>query len=155
MRSTCGDGLVDAGGGEHCEGAAGGDAARGGDGAGGATLATGAGGIATTSDPGLHVRLRSLTLGSISLTDVEALVAKLGVARTASELKALSDRNLARFVREELYPFSRHYRRVFDGAGVDLDTNGDQICPDSVGDAVAQGGHEHLSGSDRVEKQGW
>jgi phenylacetate-coenzyme A ligase PaaK-like adenylate-forming protein len=36
----------------------------------------------------------------------------------APELKALSNRNLARFVREELYPFSRHYRRVFDVAGV-------------------------------------
>lgn len=34
----------------------------------------------------------------------------------ASELHALQDRALARFVREELYPFSTHYRRVFDEA---------------------------------------
>ena len=39
--------------------------------------------------------------------------------RPASELKALQDRNLARYVREELYPFSSHYRRLFDGAGVE------------------------------------
>lgn len=36
----------------------------------------------------------------------------------ARELRALQDRTLARFVREELYPFSAHYRRVFDAAGV-------------------------------------
>jgi phenylacetate-coenzyme A ligase PaaK-like adenylate-forming protein len=36
----------------------------------------------------------------------------------ASESKALQDRLLARYVREELYPFSRYYSRVFDDAGV-------------------------------------
>jgi phenylacetate-coenzyme A ligase PaaK-like adenylate-forming protein len=36
-----------------------------------------------------------------------------------AEIRALQDRALAQFVREELYPFSRHYRRVFDEAGVD------------------------------------
>ena len=37
----------------------------------------------------------------------------------APELRALQDRLLARYVREELYPFSPRYRRVFDEAGVD------------------------------------
>jgi phenylacetate-CoA ligase len=37
----------------------------------------------------------------------------------AGELRSLQDRLLARYVREELYPFSRHYRRVFDEAGID------------------------------------
>jgi len=37
----------------------------------------------------------------------------------AAELKALRDRNLARYVREELYPFSQHYRRLFGQAGLD------------------------------------
>jgi len=42
------------------------------------------------------------------------------LARTpAAQLRALQDRTLARYVREELYPFSAHYRRVFDEAGVD------------------------------------
>lgn len=36
----------------------------------------------------------------------------------ASELRALQDRALRRFVREELYPFSAWYRRRFDAAGV-------------------------------------
>ncbi len=36
----------------------------------------------------------------------------------ASELREVQDRALARFVREELYPFSAHYRGVFDAAGV-------------------------------------
>lgn len=40
----------------------------------------------------------------------------------ATELKALQDARLARFVREELYPFSRHYRRVFDAANVAPDS---------------------------------
>jgi phenylacetate-coenzyme A ligase PaaK-like adenylate-forming protein len=35
-----------------------------------------------------------------------------------SELQDLQNRALARFVREELYPFSAHYRRVFDQAGI-------------------------------------
>jgi phenylacetate-coenzyme A ligase PaaK-like adenylate-forming protein len=42
----------------------------------------------------------------------------LGQTSTA-DLKRLADEQLTRFVREELYPFSRHYRRVFDEAGVD------------------------------------
>ena len=33
-------------------------------------------------------------------------------------LRAIQDGHLARFVKEELYPFSAHYRRVFDQAGV-------------------------------------
>ena len=37
----------------------------------------------------------------------------------AAELRERQDRLLARYVREELYPFSAHYRRVFDEAGVD------------------------------------
>ncbi len=37
----------------------------------------------------------------------------------AAELKRVQDETLARYVREELYPFSAHYRRVFDEAGVD------------------------------------
>lgn len=37
---------------------------------------------------------------------------------TPAELDRLQARTLARFVREELYPFSAHYRRVFDAAGV-------------------------------------
>ncbi len=42
------------------------------------------------------------------------------LARTpASELRNIQDRALARLVREELYPFSAWYRRVFDEAGVD------------------------------------
>ena len=36
----------------------------------------------------------------------------------AAELRAIADRNLARYVREELYPFSSHYRRLMDEAGV-------------------------------------
>ncbi|HVS19012.1 MAG TPA: AMP-binding protein [Planctomycetota bacterium] len=36
----------------------------------------------------------------------------------AAELRRLADLNLARYVREELYPFSAHYRRVMDAAGV-------------------------------------
>ncbi len=36
----------------------------------------------------------------------------------AKEIRALQDRLLARFVREELYPFSAHYRKVFDAAGI-------------------------------------
>jgi phenylacetate-coenzyme A ligase PaaK-like adenylate-forming protein len=41
------------------------------------------------------------------------------LARTpAAELKRIQDDTLARYVREELYPFSTHYRRVFDAAGV-------------------------------------
>ena len=41
------------------------------------------------------------------------------LARTpAAELKRIQDAALARYVREELYPFSAHYRRVFDAAGV-------------------------------------
>jgi phenylacetate-CoA ligase len=36
----------------------------------------------------------------------------------AAQLRRLQDENLARYVREELYPFSTHYRRVFDRAGV-------------------------------------
>ena len=36
----------------------------------------------------------------------------------ARDLHAVQDAALARFVREELYPFSAHYRRVFDEAGV-------------------------------------
>ncbi len=39
--------------------------------------------------------------------------------RPAHELRAAQDRLLSRYVREELYPFSAHYRRVFDQAGVD------------------------------------
>jgi phenylacetate-coenzyme A ligase PaaK-like adenylate-forming protein len=35
-----------------------------------------------------------------------------------AELRRLQDDALARFVREELYPFSAHYRRVMDAAGV-------------------------------------
>jgi phenylacetate-coenzyme A ligase PaaK-like adenylate-forming protein len=37
----------------------------------------------------------------------------------AAELRRLGDETLARFVRQELYPFSRHYRRLFDQAAVD------------------------------------
>jgi phenylacetate-coenzyme A ligase PaaK-like adenylate-forming protein len=37
----------------------------------------------------------------------------------AAELKRVQDERLASYVREELYPFSAHYRRVFDEAGVD------------------------------------
>jgi phenylacetate-coenzyme A ligase PaaK-like adenylate-forming protein len=37
---------------------------------------------------------------------------------SAADLRRLQDRALAQFVREELYPFSAHYRRVFDAAGV-------------------------------------
>jgi phenylacetate-coenzyme A ligase PaaK-like adenylate-forming protein len=37
----------------------------------------------------------------------------------AAELKRIQNETLARYVREELYPFSAHYRRVFDQAGVD------------------------------------
>ena len=41
------------------------------------------------------------------------------LARTSpAELRDLQDRALARYVREELYPFSAHYRRVFDEAGI-------------------------------------
>lgn len=36
----------------------------------------------------------------------------------ASELRDLQDRLFARYVREELYPFSAHYRRVFDENGI-------------------------------------
>src|SRR5262245_3186636 len=36
----------------------------------------------------------------------------------AQELRDLQDRLFARYVREELYPFSAHYRRVFDQAGI-------------------------------------
>jgi phenylacetate-coenzyme A ligase PaaK-like adenylate-forming protein len=36
----------------------------------------------------------------------------------AAELRRIADANLARYVREELYPFSTHYRRVMDQAGV-------------------------------------
>ena len=36
----------------------------------------------------------------------------------AAELRRMQDAQLARYVREELYPFSVHYRRVFDEAGV-------------------------------------
>jgi len=36
----------------------------------------------------------------------------------AAELRQMADANLARYVREELYPFSTHYRRVMDAAGV-------------------------------------
>jgi len=35
-----------------------------------------------------------------------------------ADLRRLQDDGLARYVREELYPFSAHYRRVFDAAGV-------------------------------------
>lgn len=35
-----------------------------------------------------------------------------------ADLQDLQDRTLARFVRTELYPFSAHYRRVFDEAGI-------------------------------------
>lgn len=35
------------------------------------------------------------------------------------ELRSIQDKALARFVREELYPFSAHYRRLFDEAGLD------------------------------------
>lgn len=38
--------------------------------------------------------------------------------RPAAELRSLMDETLAKYVREELYPFSRHYRRKFDEAGV-------------------------------------
>lgn len=38
---------------------------------------------------------------------------------SVSELRRLQDEQLARYVREELYPFSRHYRRMFDEAGLD------------------------------------
>ena len=42
------------------------------------------------------------------------------LARTpAAQLRELQDRTLSRYVREELYPFSAHYRRQFDEAGVD------------------------------------
>ena len=37
----------------------------------------------------------------------------------ARDVRALQDELLAKFVREELYPFSRYYRRVFDDAKVD------------------------------------
>ena len=37
----------------------------------------------------------------------------------AAELRELQNRTLARFVREELYPFSAQYRRLFDEAKVD------------------------------------
>ena len=40
----------------------------------------------------------------------------------ARQLHAVQDAALARFVREELYPFSAHYRRVFDAAGVRPDS---------------------------------
>jgi len=36
----------------------------------------------------------------------------------AAEQRRIQDSALSRFVREELYPFSAHYRRVFDEAGV-------------------------------------
>lgn len=36
----------------------------------------------------------------------------------AAELSRLQDRTLARYVREELYPFSARHRRVFDEAKV-------------------------------------
>ena len=36
----------------------------------------------------------------------------------ASEIRDLQDRLFARYVREELYPFSAHYRRVFDEAKI-------------------------------------
>lgn len=36
----------------------------------------------------------------------------------AAQIRSIQDRALARFVREELYPFSAHYRKLFDGAGV-------------------------------------
>ncbi len=39
-----------------------------------------------------------------------------------SELRRMQDQILERYVREELYPFSTHYRRVFDEAGVDPGT---------------------------------
>ncbi len=35
------------------------------------------------------------------------------------DLRRLQDQLLSRYVREELYPFSSHYRRMFDAAGVD------------------------------------
>ena len=35
-----------------------------------------------------------------------------------TDLRRLQDERLVRHVREELYPFSAHYRRVFDAAGV-------------------------------------
>lgn len=38
---------------------------------------------------------------------------------STADIKALQDQLLARYVREELYPFSRHYKRVFDEAKVD------------------------------------
>jgi len=41
------------------------------------------------------------------------------VRTSSSELRRTQDALLARYVREELYPFSAHYRRVFDEAGVD------------------------------------
>lgn len=37
---------------------------------------------------------------------------------SAAELKDIQNAQLRRFVREELYPFSAHYRRAFDAAGV-------------------------------------
>jgi len=37
---------------------------------------------------------------------------------SGAELRDLQNRALAKFVREELYPFSAHYRRVFDEAGI-------------------------------------
>ncbi len=40
-------------------------------------------------------------------------------ATPAAELRRLQDATLARYVREELYPFSARYRRVFDAAGVE------------------------------------
>ncbi len=47
----------------------------------------------------------------------------IGLARaSASELRHIQDQALAKHVREELYPFSAWYRRVFDGAGVDPDS---------------------------------
>jgi phenylacetate-coenzyme A ligase PaaK-like adenylate-forming protein len=38
---------------------------------------------------------------------------------SAGDIKALQDSLLATYVREELYPFSRYYKRVFDEAKVD------------------------------------
>jgi phenylacetate-CoA ligase len=43
-----------------------------------------------------------------------------GLSRASvADLKRLQNETLVRYVREELYPFSRHYQRVFDQAGVD------------------------------------
>ncbi len=38
---------------------------------------------------------------------------------SVSELRRVQDEQFVRYVREELYPFSRHYRRVFDEARLD------------------------------------